>query len=249
MKRLRALVAALLAVSPAAAFAQSLDSGYGIVQGGFTGGTVTTPILFPDGTAGAPGMAFSSDSDGTGSGFYLTAANSIGMSTNGVVRVTLNTSTLTSTLQIVTPSGSVGTPGIVIGAGGSGLYESGGVIAVSTGGSSGLTFNGNNGGGVAMSAGRFLSLPLEASTIRWAAGTKVGSTTDGVVLVTDNAGTGFTSIRMASTTGVGIIRGSGAPESAVTAPVGSIYLRTDGGASTSFCVKESGTGNTGWVCK
>lgn len=42
---------------------------------------------------------------------------------------------------------------------------------------------------------------------------------------------------------------TGSPEGAVTAPVGSIALRTDGGAGTSFYVKESGTGNTGWVGK
>lgn len=49
--------------------------------------------------------------------------------------------------------------------------------------------------------------------------------------------------------GPSIINGVGAPEAAVTARVGSIYMRTDGGAGTTFCVKESGTGNTGWVCK
>ena len=43
--------------------------------------------------------------------------------------------------------------------------------------------------------------------------------------------------------------GSGSPESVVTAPVGATYSRTDGGAGTSFYVKESGTGNTGWVAK
>ena len=45
------------------------------------------------------------------------------------------------------------------------------------------------------------------------------------------------------------IKGSGTPESAVSAPVGSFYSRTDGGTSTSFYVKESGTGSTGWVAK
>lgn len=51
--------------------------------------------------------------------------------------------------------------------------------------------------------------------------------------------------------GGGTIRsGSGAPEAVVSAPVGSIYLRTGGGASTTLYVKESGgTGNTGWVAK
>lgn len=40
--------------------------------------------------------------------------------------------------------------------------------------------------------------------------------------------------------------GSGSPESVVTAPIGSIYSRTDGGAGTSVYTKQSGTGNTGW---
>jgi hypothetical protein len=43
--------------------------------------------------------------------------------------------------------------------------------------------------------------------------------------------------------------GSGTPEGAVTAPVGVLYLRDDGGAGTTLYVKESGTGNTGWVAK
>jgi hypothetical protein len=45
------------------------------------------------------------------------------------------------------------------------------------------------------------------------------------------------------------IVGTGDPESVITAPVGSVFHRTDGGASTSFYVKESGTGNTGWIAK
>lgn len=43
--------------------------------------------------------------------------------------------------------------------------------------------------------------------------------------------------------------GPGTPEGAVTAPVGSLYSRTDGGAGTSLYVKQSGSGNTGWVGK
>lgn len=43
--------------------------------------------------------------------------------------------------------------------------------------------------------------------------------------------------------------GSGTPEGAVTAPVGSLFTRTDGGAATTLYVKESGAGNTGWVAK
>jgi hypothetical protein len=43
--------------------------------------------------------------------------------------------------------------------------------------------------------------------------------------------------------------GAGTPEGSVTAAVGSLYTRSDGGASTTLYVKETGTGNTGWVAK
>lgn len=66
----------------------------------------------------------------------------------------------------------------------------------------------------------------------------------GAVVVTGTGG-----IRHVSATGVAWLSGSGTPEGAVTAPVGSLFSRTDGGASTSLYVKESGTGNTGWVAK
>jgi hypothetical protein len=43
--------------------------------------------------------------------------------------------------------------------------------------------------------------------------------------------------------------GAGSPEGVVTAPIGSLYSRSDGGLLTSLYVKESGSGNTGWVGK
>lgn len=44
--------------------------------------------------------------------------------------------------------------------------------------------------------------------------------------------------------------GAGSPEGVIAASPGAIYLRTDGGASTTLYVKESGVGtNTGWVAK
>lgn len=57
-------------------------------------------------------------------------------------------------------------------------------------------------------------------------------------------------LRLALSTLLGLVKsGEGDPEGMVTASVGSIYQRTDGGAGTSFYVKESGDGNTGWVAK
>jgi hypothetical protein len=52
-----------------------------------------------------------------------------------------------------------------------------------------------------------------------------------------------------SKTGPKINSGTGTPEGAITASVGSLFMRTEGGAGTSLYVKESGAGNTGWVGK
>lgn len=43
--------------------------------------------------------------------------------------------------------------------------------------------------------------------------------------------------------------GYGSPEGVITAGIGSTYRRVDGGASTSFYVKESGILSTGWIAK
>lgn len=40
--------------------------------------------------------------------------------------------------------------------------------------------------------------------------------------------------------------GAGDPNGVVTAPVGSLFLRTDGAAGTTLYIKELGSGNTGW---
>ena len=42
------------------------------------------------------------------------------------------------------------------------------------------------------------------------------------------------------------LSGSGSPEGAVTAGIGSVYRRTNGSTGTTLYVKEAGTGNTGW---
>lgn len=68
--------------------------------------------------------------------------------------------------------------------------------------------------------------------------------TDSTILATDGKitfGSGATAPLIWS--------GTGTPEGVVTAPTGSVFLRTDGGAGSSYYVKESGTGNTGWVAK
>lgn len=44
-----------------------------------------------------------------------------------------------------------------------------------------------------------------------------------------------------------MLRGVGAPENVVSAPVGCIYQRSDGAEHTVTYIKVTGTGNTGWV--
>ena len=46
--------------------------------------------------------------------------------------------------------------------------------------------------------------------------------------------------------GAFIESGTGSPEGVLTAPVGSLWLRSNGGAGSTLYVKESGAGNTGW---
>jgi len=49
--------------------------------------------------------------------------------------------------------------------------------------------------------------------------------------------------------GISWSSGAGSPEGVVTAPPGSLYSNTSGGILTTFYVKQTGTGNTGWAAK
>lgn len=56
-------------------------------------------------------------------------------------------------------------------------------------------------------------------------------------------------VRMGGVAGPLIQVGIGSPEGVVTAPVGSLFLRTDGGPGTTLYVKESGVDAQGWAPK
>lgn len=68
-----------------------------------------------------------------------------------------------------------------------------------------------------------------------------------------NGITAYTGIAMGTNAinfnGATIRSGNGTPEGSITASVGSLFLRLNGGTNTTLYVKESGTGNTGWVAK
>lgn len=59
----------------------------------------------------------------------------------------------------------------------------------------------------------------------------------------------YSSVKYTLGAGVTWTSGTGSPEGVVTAIVGSLYSRTDGGTTTTLYVKTSGTGNTGWTAK
>jgi hypothetical protein len=62
-----------------------------------------------------------------------------------------------------------------------------------------------------------------------------------------------TGIRYSTSSGTfqdrGLFVGSGSPEGVVAAQAGSLYCNTAGGVGTTLYVKQSGSGNTGWVGK
>jgi hypothetical protein len=66
-------------------------------------------------------------------------------------------------------------------------------------------------------------------------------TGDGVIRLASDAPT------YVATTPPSIRSGTGDPEGVVTARIGSLYIRTEGGVGATFYTKESGTGNTGWA--
>jgi len=79
--------------------------------------------------------------------------------------------------------------------------------------------------------------------------TSFGNISAGIITATDILVDDVTADNLIFTAGPTWTSGSGSPEGSVTASVGSLYTNTSGGSNTTLWVKESGTGNTGWVAK
>lgn len=127
-------------------------------------------------------------------------------------------------------------------------------------------FGGNGGGGIGYSASdnvTYLAAGTHTLIGKWSADPRsnAGATFTSYVQVASGGNVQIGASAIAAPDGYSMLQvsgpaatlyerwGSGSPEGAVTAPVGAIYHRTDGGANTSLYVKESGAGNTGWVGK
>ncbi len=120
-------------------------------------------------------------------------------------------------------------------------FSAGGAYLECTGGDvwgrSGLAAQTNIGaGGPSGEAGIQFGLAQDTNLYRSAANT----------LKTDDSFVAGGTLSIGASGGT-LISGTGTPEGAVTASVGALYLRTDGGSGTTLYTKESGAGNTGWV--
>jgi hypothetical protein len=186
-----------------------------------TGGALTGQLTVPNGTAAAPGLAFAVANN---TGIYFPGSAQIGFTVNGYKLMTIDSGALTlygsATLQSANHVYAVP----------AGMFYWGARSRTSSPADGQIKWN--NAGGTA--------------GILW------DFTTDALAKLRNKGDTAGAQISFLSATVGGtptLSSGAGTPEGAVTAPIGSIFMRTDGGAATSFYVKESGTGNTGWVGK
>jgi len=109
-----------------------------------------------------------------------------------------------------------------------------------------IVFN-TSGGGITTNTAIPLGLGVNGNTNAMSIGVSSNVTLNTGNLVIGTAGNGIDFSSTAS--GIMWRAGTGSPEGSVTASVGSLYTRSDGGAGTTLYVKESGSGNTGWVGK
>lgn len=126
------------------------------------------------------------------------------------------------------------------------------IIALRNGANTATRFRVDNDGGCYGIDGLFCSYGSFGSGsngISIAGLVKLRTFADGELVLQNDGNNNFFKIHFGTTSKPAVCQGAGTPEGAVTAPIGSIFMRSDGGAGTSFYVKESGIGNTGWIAK
>ncbi len=123
-----------------------------------------------------------------------------------------------------------------------------------TDGGTGTTFylkesGAGNTGWVAVGAGGGAGTVTSVSvvTANGVSGSVATSTTTPAITLTLGAITPSSVASTGAVTGTNLRSGTGTPEGAVTAAVGTLFERTDGSTGTTLYIKETGAGNTGWV--
>lgn len=210
------------------------------------GGNVSTSVVIGD-TAAASGLTISGSvciGNEAGNGGVVSGSNIIGNTTKGGAY---------SRCDIVGQNAlnrNAATDSVVLGNGAGGGTGSAGQVNTSVIIGSGAGANLGNGNTTAgnIIIGYNIAAPSASTSNYLNLGNALkGDLTAGVYVLQAKGG-GIPTLQW-GTGGAGVFSGTGSPAGVVTAPVGSIFLRTDGGAGTTLYVKESGTGNTGWVAK
>lgn len=217
-------------------------------SGSFYAKAVITPtanrtITFPD-----------ADITVAGSASALTSGR-VAFTTTGGLLTTNSALVASSTALGILAAGSSSTAALQVFDTGTGLWYNGGSIynllqVTVSGSGSGIGFrSGSSNGGIVAGAGYQYLFSSTANPGNSSHDTGMDRLAAGVIRATNGtSGSGSFAVGTAAAP-CKISAGSGSPESAVTGNVCDIYLRTDGGASTTLYVKQSGSGNTGWVAK
>ena len=223
------------------------SSGYGANLMPVSGATTVSTHFLPDTT-----------------GTYLLYVNGVAPNSKGKLRLSSFPDSIVTPLIKSTGGGALT---VKVGSNTPMIFNSDGTISVSGAISSSSTFT-----GTVISSSLVLRtlgfLDFGGGTSRLSAGSA-----DGNIKITNSGGTDFgmmqyggtsssypaikrsgtkIQIRLADDSNFGTVEasnirsGTGSPESAITAPVGTIYARTDGGTTDAAYLKTSGTGNTGW---
>lgn len=240
--------------------------------GDLTGATAfdgsSARVLLQAGSVSRPTFTFGSD---TNTGLYSSGADTLDITTGGTNRLSISTnSTLTGNLGINTAGNSSYALDVASGAVRVTNTNGSSTAAVEAKGNTNpyflLTdtsasaiigrFQALSGAPDRLAIGSFSNHPFglySNSTEKWTVGTS-GDFTPGAA---SSYSIGSSSLPLLNATLNGKLfwngttvfdtYGTGSPESVVSASIGSIYRRTDGGASTTVYVKTSGSGNTGWT--
>jgi hypothetical protein len=225
------------------------------------GDTMTGVLTLPAGTVSAPALTFG---DST-TGIYRSASNEIAITNSGTQRFRTTTSGAVVTGTFTIGSGAITDLGggqLSITSAGHYAFSSGfsatGLLRVSTSGNAGGNYaqwsalaahtaiqrDSTNAQAFYVANTYTSTTSYEAAGIRWSSNAAIFGPVKG-----SGGGSSRNASYHTTETGVNWSSGSGSPEGVLTAPIGSLYTRTDGGASTTLYVKESGTGNTGWIAK
>jgi len=225
------------------------------------GDTMTGALTLPAGTVSAPALTFG---DST-TGLYRSASNEIAITNSGTQRFRTTTSGAVVTGTFTIGSGAITDLGggqLSITSAGHYAFSSGfsatGLLRVSTSGNAGGNYaqwsalaahtaiqrDSTNAQAFYVANTYTSTTSYEAAGIRWSSNAAIFGPVKG-----SGGGSSRNASYHTTETGVNWSSGSGSPEGVITAPIGSLYTRTDGGASTTLYVKESGTGNTGWIAK